>query len=377
MREEWAKYQIVIYTTTITVGVSYSNVPPEAEFDELFLYATASCALPRDIAQALLRARVIKSNQLWFCIEERCIKSGCVGTAAIEENLKQRKDMLAMSGVRWDDTPPWIQQLIILNENEISVSRNYFSLLLKRYLKACGNTLMNPIAAEELLEVECETLGKPLFEDIPDLNPDEVDLLEEKIIGGEATREEKLQLLKHKFLQKFTREARETVAPSVWNCMFVKAECAKKTMEHQFWNIVHEKQRNLKEAWKAEASSRYAEQAKTSLMKQSCIAEMCKILGIAHTCEEKAWSHAEFETLAPEIIRQEEKWRKVFGLRSSRSKKDSAFLKASHILGEVLEVWSGSQLEKKEIRKRDNGSRPRFYTFKIVPFCKNIFDSLK
>ena len=32
-------------------------VPPEAEFDELFLYANASCALPHDIAQALLRAR--------------------------------------------------------------------------------------------------------------------------------------------------------------------------------------------------------------------------------------------------------------------------------------------------------------------------------
>jgi hypothetical protein len=92
VREEWAKYQIVIYTTTITVGVSYSNVPAEAEFDELFLYATASCALPRDIAQALLRARVIKSNQLWFCIEERCVKSGCVGLTAVAESLKKRKD---------------------------------------------------------------------------------------------------------------------------------------------------------------------------------------------------------------------------------------------------------------------------------------------
>jgi hypothetical protein len=34
VREEWAKHQVVIYTSTITVGVSYSDILPEHEFDE-------------------------------------------------------------------------------------------------------------------------------------------------------------------------------------------------------------------------------------------------------------------------------------------------------------------------------------------------------
>lgn len=55
----------------------------------------------------------------------------------------------------------------------------------------------------------------------------------------------KIQLLKYKFLRKFTGTGKEKVAPQVWNLMFVKAEGAKKTLEQQFWNIVHEKQREL------------------------------------------------------------------------------------------------------------------------------------
>jgi len=376
VREEWAKYQIVIYTTTITVGVSYSNVSKEAEFDELFLYATASCALPRDIAQALLRARVIKSNQLWFCIEKRCVKSSSVGLVAVEESMKARKDLLAMSGVAWEKTPAWIQRLIVMNENEIAVSRNYFSLLLKRYLRDSGNTLVNPILTEELLEMSCGEIGKPFFEEIELLEAWEIDGIEEKIMNGEATKEEKLQLLKYKFLLKFTVKGREEIAPNVWNTMFT-IEDKKKTLEQQFWNIVHEKQRDLGHAWKAEAASRYAEQARGSLLKQTTMKELCQVLGIAHSCEEKSWSHQEFETLAPEILKLEEKLRKVMGLRASRSKKkESELMQASDVLKQVLEAWSASTVKKNTSRKRKDGKICRFNTVTLVPYIKNMYTML-
>jgi hypothetical protein len=234
------------------------------------------------------------------------------------------------------------------------------------------------MVAEELLEMECEVLGKPLFEEIALLEVEEAEGVEEKVLGGEATKEEKIQLLKYKFLRKFTKTGREEVAPEVWNRMFVRCEGGKKTLEQQFWNIVHEKQRNLKEAWKAEASSRYAEQAKTSLMKQTCMAELCEVLGMTHSCEEKTWSHAEFTALAPEVLKLEEKLRKVLGLRAYQGKKkESVFLRASHLVGDVLEIWSGSVIEKKEIRKRDNGKIIRYYDIIISPFVKNMFILLK
>ena len=44
---------------------------------------------------------------------------------------------------------------------------------------------MFPIATEELLEADCDGVGKPPFEEIILLDSDEVDIIEEKIMSGE------------------------------------------------------------------------------------------------------------------------------------------------------------------------------------------------
>jgi hypothetical protein len=377
VREEWAKYQIVIYTTTITVGVSYSNVPAEAEFDELFLYATASCALPRDIAQALLRARKIKSNQLWFCIEERCAKTQCVGLGDIVEGLSHRKDIVSSCGAIWEQTPPWVLHLIARNEHEIGVSRNLFAQTLKRYLRDSGNTIMPPREADELLAVDCESISKPLYDDIVDLGAFEAEYIDEKVMQGRATKEEKLQLLKWKFVRKFTAEGAET-APAVWNTLFAVPEGSKRSRESLFWNIVHEKQRLLGEAWKAEAASRYVEQAKSSLVKQTAIKELCEILGLAHSCEEKTWSHEVFEALAPKVLAVEEKMRKAMGLRARQGKrKESELMQACTLVNQAFEAWSGTTVVKNGYKKRERGILFRKYTVSTTTIVHEMWSCLK
>jgi hypothetical protein len=377
VREEWAKHQIVIYTTTITVGVSYSNVPEEAEFDELFLYATASCALPRDIAQSLLRARKIKSNQLWFCIEERCAKTPCVGLDAIVEDLGHRKNIVSSCGAAWEQTPPWVIQLIARNEHEIGVSRNLFAQTLKRYLRDSGNTIVPPLVADELLTTDCESIGKPQYEDIVDLSVPESEDIEEKVMQGEATKEEKLQLLKYKFLRKFTTEGKEA-APAVWNTLFAVPEGSKKSRDFLFWNIVNEKQRHLGEAWKAEAASRYAEQAKTSLVKQTAIKELCGVLGLAHSCQEKTWSHEEFEALAPKVLAVEEKMRKTMGLRARQGKrKESELIQACTLVNQAFDSWSGTSVVKNNSKKRECGILIRKYSISIRPVVQDLWSSLQ
>lgn len=377
VRTEWAKYQIVIYTTTITVGVSYSNVPVESEFDELFLYATASCALPRDIAQALLRARVIKSNRLWFCIEERCVKPAVVGLSAIKEDLERRKDMFASAS--WITTPTWVSQLIAYNENEIAVSRKYFPLVLKRYLRMSGYTLQLPAAAEEFLELDMEAEAKPRFEEIADIDEVDADRIEELVMQGEATKEDKMALLKFKFLGRFVAgDESWLVAQETWNTLFVLEEGKKRTREFMFWNIVHEKQRDLGRAMAAEAASQYVEHAKVGLARQKCIQDICGVLGMANSCCEKSWTQEEFTGVAGTILKDEERIRKVMGLRPYRGKdKESEFLRASDLLKQTFALWSGSFLEKKCIRKRNNGKSVRCYIINIASVIHNLWNSLK
>lgn len=379
VRTEWAKYQIVIYTTTITVGVSYSDVPVESEFDELFLYATASCALPRDIAQALLRARVIKSNRLWFCVEERCVRPIHVGLKAIEENVNRRKELFDGTGTTWECTPEWVRRLIVQNENEIAVSRKYFSLVLKRYLRMSGYVLEMPRAAEELLELEMEREVKPYFDEIREVDEEEADILNGRVMSGDASKEGKVILLKHRMLRRFEAgdEALDA-AREAWNTFFLPEEGKTQTWEALFWNIVREKQRDVKRALTAEAECRYVEQAKIGVLKQRCIQDLCLVLGMEHSCVEKTWTQEAFAALAPDILKDEEKLRKTMGLRPYRGKKkESEFLKAAHPVDQVLASWSGTSFESscKQIQK-DN-KRLRIYSFKSLPITSRIIGLMK
>jgi hypothetical protein len=378
IREEWAKYQIVIYTTTITVGVSYSNVPKSAEFDELFLYATASCALPRDIAQALLRARVITSNRLWFCIEERCVKPSSVGLKAIEEDIARRKDLFAHSQAKWLSTPEWVTQLIAHNENEIAVSRSHFPLVLKRYLRMSGYTIVMPKSAENMLELEMETEVKPTFDEIATLDDIEADAIEEKIMQGEASKQDKIALTKYRMMKRFV-EGSEAVARETWNTLFVPEEGKTRTREALFWNIANEKQRNVQTALAAEASNTYIEHAKKSILKQSGIQDLCKMLGIPNTCCEKTWTQEEFTKLAPAILKEEERLRKSMGLRARQGKKkESDFHQATELVKQAFESWSGSVVDKVIVKnKRENNVMKRLYTVTVTPAVQKVWNCLK
>jgi len=69
----WAHLRLLMMTTTITVGINFdinsvnsSTYDPALDglkYDEIFLYGCASTALPRDIAQALMRCRELRLNR--------------------------------------------------------------------------------------------------------------------------------------------------------------------------------------------------------------------------------------------------------------------------------------------------------------------------
>jgi CDP-diacylglycerol pyrophosphatase len=59
----WDKYKNVIYTTSITVGISYDS---EYTFDNLMLHLSCCSSTVRDMCQSSLRARKITNNVLYY-----------------------------------------------------------------------------------------------------------------------------------------------------------------------------------------------------------------------------------------------------------------------------------------------------------------------
>ena len=63
VEESWKNVQVLMYTSTITVGVNY-NIPDC--FDAIYVYGSSSGCSARDIIQATMRVRHVKENKLHF-----------------------------------------------------------------------------------------------------------------------------------------------------------------------------------------------------------------------------------------------------------------------------------------------------------------------
>lgn len=371
--KSWREYQVVIYTSTITVGVSYSDIPEDYEFDELFLYASAGCALPRDIAQALLRARKIKSNQLWFCIERRCIMPKTFGLKNVRDSVESRRECDAIKDLHWASTPEWVLQLISRNENEIAVSKRFYASVLREYLVMSGYEITEPIIDERVTDKTVRLCKKPFFDEIDTLDDDAALEIEKRMTDELATLEERIQFSKYKFIDLFLETTPIEFIGTVWDSFMADDQ------EAQFWNIVNERRRDLECAWRAETSYRYAEQARGALIQQSAIEKLCGVLGVENTCVEKVWSHDEFLKVVPAVLGMEDTLRSALGLRARRGAgKESDFNKAADLLKCALETWSGAKLAKVNGKqKRVEGKPTRFYDISIAPAVKDLWKAIK
>jgi hypothetical protein len=129
----WMNVQCLMMTTTITIGINYNPRDETKWFDEAFLYGTSCSALPRDIAQALLRVRQLKTNRLTYVTDTRGVGKGLCGRKAVEWTLAAKEERLARDHplVKWTTAPRWAKENHVLNENEMRVSRREYKVVLE------------------------------------------------------------------------------------------------------------------------------------------------------------------------------------------------------------------------------------------------------
>lgn len=144
INESW-KVQLLIYTPTITVGVSFD----ELHFDNLFVYFSTYSACVRDCFQSMYRVRQFKSTKI-YCgiydkpmrdagsIFEKQIKIDCFNE---KEAKRERLSELKLNS-EFADTDlnqlSWISESIINNEMERNFHKKYIVTMIKEFCNFCN-----------------------------------------------------------------------------------------------------------------------------------------------------------------------------------------------------------------------------------------------
>jgi hypothetical protein len=353
---------VLMYTTSITVGISYDPKEIKQQYDELFLWACCGSATPRDIAQALLRCRTIKSNKLTYVCDLRGITPSIVGLEQVRSALKDKKERLRNDHpvVGWLEAPEWADDNYVFNENEVRVSRSEYRTVLKHYLSWCGYTIYTQggKAPHKLTNADGED-----FDDIENINEEAAADIRRRKMTDDTEPEEILQLKKFTFM-KALMYSDKAEAKTLWNTWL---ESPKK--ESAFWNTVHEKHSLLAETVVKESQSRYLVMAKREVEQRNALSKILKLLGMKHSQESKTLTHAEFSELLPAAKAMETEVRRVFGLKLRRANKSEFDCGDFHdMLRSVWGAWCDGKVETINAKKLRNGTkRTNVYDYCFTP----------
>lgn len=198
----WDKYQNVIYTSSITVGVSYDS---KKEFDNLFLHFSVFGCTVRDMFQASLRARNIKNNVLYYSNFSSYYGDERPWVFEFDKLMETINHRDKNSEKKLKE---WVKHLWCYNEKELNTNARYHESLINRYLLMCGYTKKK---MDKELEIEEEDVSvedddnipndTPTYEyeDIEDIDYSYSEEIYIKIVKGQADTRDKLEYIKHDF----------------------------------------------------------------------------------------------------------------------------------------------------------------------------------
>jgi hypothetical protein len=376
VNETWRSVHCLMMTTSITVGISYDPVVgsqsamdpamPEIEFDEAFLYASSASALPRDIAQSLLRVRVLKANRLTYVLDTRA-SGGHHGsgftTVWNQLHWKEEKQTRDHPLVKWTMCPDWARYNHCYNMNEERISRTEYSVVLQKYLTASGYALSEevhlPSEAVASIRVDLDEVDALLWENIDDVDMEVAEDIMDAMKRGEATSEEILCYKKANFRRQFVDGCTEEELKGWWSTFYEVGQ------EHRFWNIVKEKRWSVTDVVRDEAGKRYGIMTTSAIKERETMVRFLDIIGMKHSQEPIVLDAMRLEALMGPLEVAEKELREGMGIRKSERK---GAWKVSHVMDlieAVLESWGGSTVDKVVNKKKVEKKAVRFYTLYV------------
>ena len=361
----WQSLDLLMYTSTITVGINYAPESEEHCFDSLYLYAAAAGGLPRDVAQALLRCRRIKSETLIYTTDTNALSSALYGRDTIRAAIADKGVHLRFANpvANWQNAPKWAEDVYIENENENGAKCIAYSEILQGYLVKSGYSLSNLTIDVDELELKCETVT---FADIETLEADDAERIQRKSRRGMATVEEKMALQKWRFVRQFKLGQTDTFLGEQW------AQFYGKNQEHLFWNQINEKHQTTEQYLAYESEQKYVCAASKKCLKRTVLEKMLPILGIKNTAE--TFSLQVTPTLVEAIKVIEQECYTAFQAHGGRHKGDFTASNAVDVVKLVFLGWNGIGVESDSKRKRSDGKQALVFTIKNKP--NNLWETI-
>jgi len=145
VNKEWKNTQVVVCTSSITIGISYDNL----DFDEAFIYVSQkSQNLPRDIFQALYRVRTYTQSMCYAYVDmnDRSKRTSNELYIINDKFIRARegkfqddflKTYYETTGTRWTRKREWLIEMFIANETERAISTYKLDTEMTDYFEYC------------------------------------------------------------------------------------------------------------------------------------------------------------------------------------------------------------------------------------------------
>ncbi len=159
VNEEWKDKDVIIYTPTITCGISYDNT--DFVFDKLYIYCVNKGSTHfRDTIQAHKRVRTFKDNQICVCINDE-YKGFKIDQQPT--NQKEIKDLLTiykkklfsdeLDSITDDDyLLDWVLDIHTYNIMEKNIHEIYLREVVYKYFELENITRINQLGGDALLD---------------------------------------------------------------------------------------------------------------------------------------------------------------------------------------------------------------------------------
>lgn len=390
VNKEWAKYDMVAYTPSITVGVNFTKAQ---YFDKKYFMGYNSC-LVRDSIQALDRCRETKTNELVIhFLNDRNSKQKFLNSR--DFRIRQRfyyegKEIdrlrkLYKMEIRGNylSSNDWYGYVKLYNEKERRQTDACYSQVFIYYLQQLNYSItydditLKDEEKKDMEKLECDT-EKDYDEIKTVISNVELNELHKKVMKSKATEEDRDRITKELMLRRFyygknfNEKVDDEKLKAIW----------------KYWSKSREqtKLKRLHDELRGTIENRLTEELEkdtsrlTPIKSYPKIKEMYNVLGIKHSADdEKTFTTEQLEQKQEQLKPIINKLFKNFNIQDKNKNKEfkqNEGIKLKNDINRILNVWTGSSLKidrRTTVRKDGENVKVTYYKLhNLVGIDKDI-----
>ena len=364
--ENWGKCVFVLYSPTISEGISFDKV----HFDNVYLYASSYGPTAKVIIQMLGRIR--KCNMVYCCMYDHKVGNVSITSKDVMNDILYKEDKvldeefytLNELNRHLEKPPRWLMNVFKSTIQEDNLQKDgYFYILFRMYAELSGYTFINEDVNIEVEKIEKDYSNvdeKKKYKDIPDITKKEYEeILYLKKHDCDLT-EHQLEIFdKHTYKQYWTTKEETVMKEIIYDYIWHKNKEYIKNISFRLKCLKDESYFKYKLDTSIE-NSKYTIFADENLLKYKYYVKLMKKIGIDCMYENIKITREMLLNAEEEII----ECAKIFGkkLTLKGEKKERTLIEC---ISSIMKEWDGSKL----VGER-HGSNKKYTTFTVISTFK-------